>query len=142
MSESCSVMSDSLRTHSLYSPWNSPVQNTGLGSLSFLQGIFPTQGSNPGLPQFRRTLYQLTGDVLKHWLSHSVDPSPDSRATPCWPTVGASASLSFLTGKQTNKKQQLKVSTDREGGCRFVMVGDIWEISVVSIQFAVRLKLL
>ena len=33
-----------------YSPWNSPGQNTGVGSLSLLQGIFPTQGSNPGLP--------------------------------------------------------------------------------------------
>ena len=30
-------------------PWNSPGQNTGVGSLSLLQGIFPTQGSNPGL---------------------------------------------------------------------------------------------
>ena len=32
-----------------YSPWNSPGQNTGVGSLSLLQGIFPTQGLNPGL---------------------------------------------------------------------------------------------
>ena len=32
------------------SPWNSLGQNTGVGSLSLLQGIFPTQGSNPGLP--------------------------------------------------------------------------------------------
>ena len=31
------------------SPWNSPVQNIGVGNLSLLQGIFPTQGSNPGL---------------------------------------------------------------------------------------------
>ena len=45
----CSVMSDSLWPHGLYSPWNSPGQNTGVGSLSLLQGIFPTQGSNPGL---------------------------------------------------------------------------------------------
>jgi len=30
-------------------PWNSPGQNTGVGSLSLLQGIFLTQGSNPGL---------------------------------------------------------------------------------------------
>ena len=36
-------MSDSLRPHGLYSPWNSPGQNTGVGSLSLLQGIFPTQ---------------------------------------------------------------------------------------------------
>ena len=49
-SESCSIMSDSLQTHGLYSPWNSPGQNTGMGSLSLLQGIFPTQGSNLGLP--------------------------------------------------------------------------------------------
>ena len=40
-----------------YSPWNSPGQNTGVGSLLFLQGIFPTQGSNPGLLQCRRILY-------------------------------------------------------------------------------------
>ena len=43
-SESHSVMSDSLRPHGLYSPWNSPGYNTGVGSLSLLQGIFPTQG--------------------------------------------------------------------------------------------------
>ena len=41
--ESHSVMFDSLRPHGLYSPWNSPGQDTGVGSLSLLQGIFPTQ---------------------------------------------------------------------------------------------------
>ena len=56
LSESHSVMSDSLW---LYSPWNSPGQNTGVGSLSLLQGIFPTQGSNPGFPFCRWILYQL-----------------------------------------------------------------------------------
>ena len=40
-------MSDSLRPHGLYSPWNSLGQNTGVGSLFLLQGIFPTQESNP-----------------------------------------------------------------------------------------------
>ena len=44
----------------IYSPWNSPGQNTGVGSLSLLQGIFPTQGSNPGLPHSRWILYQLS----------------------------------------------------------------------------------
>ena len=53
-------MSISLRPHRLYSPWNSPGQNTGVGSLSLLQGIFPTQGSNPGLPRCRWILYQLS----------------------------------------------------------------------------------
>ena len=55
------VMTDSMcQLHGLYSPWNSPDQNTGVGSLSLLQGIFPTQGSNPGLPHCRRILYQLS----------------------------------------------------------------------------------
>ena len=42
------------------SPWNSPSQNTGVGSLSLLQGIFPIQGSNPGLPHGKQILYQLS----------------------------------------------------------------------------------
>ena len=53
-------MSDSLRPQGLYySPWNSLGQNTGVGSLSLLQGIFLIQGSNPGLPHCRKILYQL-----------------------------------------------------------------------------------
>ena len=39
-SESSSVVSDSFPPHGLYSPWNSPGQNTGVGNLSLLQGIF------------------------------------------------------------------------------------------------------
>ena len=57
VSESCLVVSDSLRPRGLCSPWSFPGQNTGVGSLSLLQGIFPTQGSNPGLPHCRQILY-------------------------------------------------------------------------------------
>ena len=53
-------MSYSLDPHGLYSPWNSPGHNTGVDSLSLLQGIFPSQGSNPGLPHCRWILYQLS----------------------------------------------------------------------------------
>ena len=59
-SESRSVVSDFLQPHGLYRPWNSPGQNTGMGSRSLLQGIFPTQGLNPGLPHCRQILYQLS----------------------------------------------------------------------------------
>ena len=59
-SESRSVVSDSLRPRGLYSPWKSPGQNTGVGSLSLLQGIFSTQRLNPGLPHCRQILYQLS----------------------------------------------------------------------------------
>ena len=59
-SESLLAMSDSLRPRGLYSPWNSPDQNTGMGILSLLKGILPTQGSNPGLSNCRWILYQLS----------------------------------------------------------------------------------
>ena len=55
-SESHSLVSDSLQPHGLYSPWNSPGQNTGMGQL------FPSPGDlpNPGLPHCRWILYQLS----------------------------------------------------------------------------------
>ena len=71
-SESCSVVSDSLWPHGLYTPWNSPGQDTGVGSLSLLQGIFTTRGLNPGLPNCRRLLYQL---------SHKGSPIKGKEAT-------------------------------------------------------------
>ena len=57
--ESRSV-SDFATPWTLYSPWNSPGQNTGAGSCSLLQGIFPTQGSNPGPLHCRWILCQLS----------------------------------------------------------------------------------
>ena len=57
VAQSCRTLCDPI---GLYSPWNSPGQNTGVGSLSLLQGIFPTLGSNPGLPHCRQILYQLS----------------------------------------------------------------------------------
>ena len=53
-----------LQPHRLYSPWNSPDQNSGVGSLSLLQGIFLTQKSNWGLLRCRRILYQLSYQSL------------------------------------------------------------------------------
>ena len=58
-SESHSVVSNFLQPHGL-SPWNSPGQNTRVGSLPLLQGIFPTQGLNPGLLHRRQIFYRLS----------------------------------------------------------------------------------
>ena len=84
-----SVTSDCLRPCGLYSPWDSPGQKTGVGSLSLLQGIFPTQGSNPGLPHSRQILYQLSHKgsprILK-WVD-----SPFSSG-PSWPRNRTGAS--------------------------------------------------
>ena len=79
-SESSSVVSNSLQPHGLYSQWNSPGQNTGMSSLSLLQGTFPTQESNRGLLHCRRILYQLScqgelDQVQEHsqpWVGYAV----------------------------------------------------------------------
>ena len=78
-SESSSVVSDSLKPYGLESPWNSPSQNTGVGSCSLFQGIFPTEGSNPGLLHCRLILYQLSYQgspcphlhLFKHTCTHT-----------------------------------------------------------------------
>ena len=57
VAQSCLTLCD---PNGLYSPWISPGQNTEVGSLSLLQGIFPTQGSNPGILYGKRILYQLS----------------------------------------------------------------------------------
>ena len=63
VTQSCPTLCN-LQPQGLYSPWDSPGQNTGVGSLSLLQGIFPTQGSNPRSPTLlgggRWILYQLS----------------------------------------------------------------------------------
>ena len=79
--ESRSVVSDSLRPRGLYSPWKSPGQNTGVGSLSLLQGISPTQGSNPVLSNCRRILYQLShkgSQIILEWVTYPFS----SRSSP------------------------------------------------------------
>ena len=55
--------------------WNSPGKNTGVGSYSHLQGIFPTQGSNLGLLSCRQILYHL---------SHQGSPIIDASICYVW----------------------------------------------------------
>ena len=64
-----------------------PGQNTGVGSYSLLQGIFPTQGSNPGLPHCRRILYQLShqgSPRILEWVAYhfSRGSSPTQGSNP------------------------------------------------------------
>ena len=70
-SESRSVVPNSLQPHGLYSPWNSPGQNPGVGGLTLLQRIFPTQDSDWVLLHCKQILYQLSyqGDSSKYTIS-------------------------------------------------------------------------
>ena len=66
--ESCSVMFDTLQPHGIV---HGILQASRVGSHSFLQEIFPTQGSSPGLPHCRQILYQLSHQ-LRIWLKTSL----------------------------------------------------------------------
>ena len=116
-SESRSAVSDSLWPHELYSSWNSPSQNTEVGSHSLLQGIFPTQGSNPGLPHCMQILYQLSyqGSPILEWVAYpfSSRSSPPRNGTrvsciagrcfTSWATWDAHLRAQFLPKKACRK---------------------------------------
>ena len=104
-------MSNSLRPHGLYSPWNSPGQNTGVGSLSLLQGIFPTQGSNPGLLHCRQILYQLSHHGSPRILEWQPIPSPTDLPDPGIklgsPVLQVDSLPTELSGKPNNTETKL-----------------------------------
>ena len=87
----CSGMSNSATPWTvacwLFCLWDSPGQNTGVGSHSLLQGIFPTQGSNPGLLHCRQILYHLSyqGSHLSYMLKHLKVKVAHSCPTLCDP---------------------------------------------------------
>ena len=96
-------MSNSLQPHGLYSPWNSPGQNTGVGSCSLLQGIFPTQGSNPGLLHCRWNLYQLShkgSPRILEWVAYPFsNGSSRARNQTGSPALQADSLPAELSGK-------------------------------------------
>ena len=104
-SESCSVVSDFLRPHGLYSPWNTPGQNTGEGSLSLLQGIFPNQRSNPGLLHCRQIFCQLShkgSPRILEWVAYPFSRDlPNSGIKLGSPALQADSLPTELLGKRT-----------------------------------------
>ena len=85
VSESRSVVSNSLWPHRLFGPWNSPGQNTGVGSCCLLQGIVPTQRSNPGLLHCRQILYHLTHQGSPRSSLQFAKYNVDTRPHSLWP---------------------------------------------------------
>ena len=109
---SCSVVSDSLQPRELVHG-NSPGQNTGVCSLSLLQGIFPTQRSNPGLPHCRQLLYQLSykgSPRILEWVAYPFSSGSS------WPRNWTGASCiagRFFTNWAMREGPFHKCETDR-----------------------------
>ena len=101
-SERRSVVSNSLQPHGLYSPWNSPGQNTGVGSLSLPHGIFPAQGSNPGLPHCGQILYQPSHQGSPRILEWVANPFSSRSSWPRIQTGVSSIAGRFFTNWATS----------------------------------------
>ena len=129
-SESHSVVYDSLQPHELYSPWNSLGQNTGVGSLSLLQGIVPTQEPNPGLLHCGWILYQLShkgspsicrgrggGGVSLSPLQRillGIEPGSPALQMDSLPAEISGKTISVVLGHQCGTGSQITVRTMRQ----------------------------
>ena len=89
LSRSSCLQCHRLQPIRLLCPWNSPGKNTGVGSHSFLQEVFLTQGSNLGLPNCKQILYHLNhqGSPNINMCAYLYAESLQSCPTLCKPTV-------------------------------------------------------
>jgi len=119
-----SVVSDSFRPRGLgftrpLCPWNFPGKNTGVGSCSLLQGIFPTQGSNPGQGIFPT---QGSNPGLPHctWILYQLSRKGNSRILEwvAYPFFRGSKSC----GSDGRRKMRLRPGRIGEGGGMMVEV--------------------
>ena len=131
-----------LQPHGLYSSWNSPGQNTEVGSLSLLQGIFPTQGLNPGLLHCRWILYQLSHKVsprMLEWIAY-----PFSRGS-FWPKNQTGVSWiagGFFTNWAIREAQRLLGSCQKYSGDNLMRLllakdGTLWALIriIITVDF-------
>ena len=113
-------MYDSWWPHGLYSPWHFPGQNIGVGSLSLLQGIFPTQGLNPGLPHCRWILYHLShqwSPSILEWVAYPFSKGssqPTNRTGVSCISGGFFTKLSYQGSPQNN----FRINTQVKQGFR------------------------
>ena len=116
-SERHSVVSSCLWPHGLYSPWNSPGQNTGVASLSLLQLIFPTQGSNSGLLHCRQILYQLSHKGSPRTLEWGAYPFSSRSSQPRRTRVSCIAGIFFTNWATSSRKTSTSVLLTKVFDC-------------------------
>ena len=97
VAQSCPTLCDSMG----YNPWNSPGQNSGVGSLSLLQEISPTQGLNPGLPHCGQILYQLSykgSPRIWEWVAYPFSRGSSRLRNQTWSLLHCRRILYFSFG--------------------------------------------
>ena len=103
-------MSHSLWPHGLYSPWNSPGQNSRVGSCSLLQGIFPNQGLNPSLPHCRQILYQLShqgSPRILEWVAYAFNSGSSQHRNRTGVSCTAGRFFTCWTTREAPREKQI-----------------------------------
>ena len=104
-----SVMSNSLQPHGLYSPWNYLGQNTGVGSLSLLQGSFqPRDRTQVSLIVSGLFTSRATREAQEYWSEYSIPTPadlPDLGIEPGSPALQAYSLSAELSGKPSKRKK-------------------------------------
>ena len=116
VAQSCPTLWDphGLQPATLLCPWDSPGKNTGVGCHALLQGIFPTQGSNPGLQHHRQILYSLSypGNPNPH---EGQNTSPNRTPGNCGSGLTQTLVISQARGSPLKRKHRpATVSVSRE----------------------------
>ena len=124
-SESQLVLSDSLWPHGLYSPWNFPGQNTGVGSLSLLQEIFLTEGSNLGLLHCRQILYQLSHKGSPRILDWVTYPFSSGSSRPRNQTGVSFIAGGFFTSWATREAPDWLSNSHVNQTCRTILLKEL-----------------
>ena len=125
----------------ILAPWNSLGQNTGVDSLSLLQQIFPTQGSNPGLLHCGQILYQLSQrEAQEYWQGQPI-PSPADLPDPGIklrsPALQADSLPTELSGKLERESIRKKHNMTHLGDNKHPSLGKglILKLSFLSLGF-------
>ena len=116
-----------------YSPWNSPGQNSGVGSFFLLQGIFLTQGLNPGLPHCRRILYQLSHKGSPRILEWVAYPFSGGSSWPRNPTGVSSIVDGFFTNWAIREAQMTFILGFKKKLHKLVMDREAWRATVHGV---------
>ena len=108
-------------------PWNSPGQNTRVGSLSLLQGIFPTQESNPGLPHCRQILSQLShkgSPRIQEWVAYPL--SSRSSQPRNWTGVSCIAGRFFTSWASSYQWSPSDKRSSRAAPRAYIAINNQW----------------
>ena len=105
-----------------------PGQNTGVGSLSLLQGIFPTQGWSPGLPHCRRILHQLSPQGSPGCSSSTVFSVQDTCPVRAFQPVTQNINTACTQGRRFSKTSSFYcfIKDTPEWSWQFCFTADVW----------------